>query len=203
MPKSPKKIVSKAVSSMPPADARRPSTQVPPADVRRPPAEIRRPPAPVQPASRTAPPAVVERKPMRESAKKAMVAIADANKAYNSETDDDDSVWSVTEEGVDDELCEKLYSFFQHQYQVDNVNKPIYKYLMRVMDDKEDFDEDHPCIKQLGTLLPTLNSKFSVFNREEYDDGTNHVFDMRQLLRHVEAGMGDDYEEDGWLVNDL
>ena len=197
--KSPKKIAKATTSSSrPPASdgsAPRPALAPKPA-----PTQPRT--APTQP--RTVPPPVVEsRRPMRESAKKAMETIRIANQKAESETDDDDSVWSVTEEGVDDEVCEKLYTFFEKQKKDDKVNASVYSYLIKVMDDKEDFNEDHPCIKRLKDMLPDFNRKFGVFNREEYDDGTNNVFEMKELLRYIEAGMDDDYEDDGWLVNDI
>lgn len=192
MPKSPKKVVKATSSSMPPPPARRP------------PAPVVSAPRPAPTQAKTVPPPVMEsRRPMRESAKKAMETIRIANQKAESETDDDDSVWSVTEEGVDDEVCEKLYTFFKQQKKSDKVNASVYSYLIKVMDDKEEFDEDHPYIKRLETLLPDLNSKFRVFNREEYEDGSDNVFNMKELLKYIEAGMDDDYEDDGWLVNDL
>lgn len=193
MPKSPKKVVKATSSSMPPPPARRPPAPVVSAPK----------PAPIQAKTVPPAPAMESRRPMRESAKKAMETIRIANQKAESETDDDDSVWSVTEEGVDDEVCEKLYTFFKQQKKSDKVNASVYSYLIKVMDDKEEFDEDHPYIKRLETLLPDLNSKFRVFNREEYEDGSDNVFNMKELLKYIEAGMDDDYEDDGWLVNDL
>ena len=194
MPKSPKKVV-KTTLSAPDASAPRPAPAPKPAPASR--------PAPTQPRTVPPAPAVESRRPMRESARRAMETIRIANQKAESETDDDDSVWSVTEEGVDDEVCEKLYTFFKQQKKADKVNASVYSYLIKVMDDKEEFDEDHPYIKRLETLLPDLNSKFRVFNREEYEDGNDTVFNMKELLKYIEAGMDDDYEDDGWLVNDL
>ena len=142
-------------------------------------------------------------RPVRQSAVKALEIIKQRNKA-DSETEGDDSDWSVNEDGVDDDLAECLYEFFKKEKKSDKINSDVYSYILDVMEDKEEYDPDNSKIVKLKGLLPSINNKFQIYYREvEEDGGKAPELTMKLLEKYMEAGLDDDYEDDGWIVNDI
>ena len=142
-------------------------------------------------------------RPVRQSAVKALEIIKQRNKA-DSETEGDDSDWSVNEDGVDDDLAECLYEFFKKEKKSDKINSDVYSYILDVMEDKEEYDPDNSKIVKLKGLLPSINNKFQIYYKEvEEDGGKAPELTMKLLEKYMEAGLDDNYEDDGWIVNDI
>lgn len=139
-------------------------------------------------------------RPVRASASAAMRYIQAESKKFDSDTEGEDSDWNIDDE-VNEEDTEKLCDFFKHMKKKDKVNAPVYGYCIKVMEDEEDFDGRHPHIRKVETMLPVLNNEFRQFSREAYEED-GKAFTMTEILKHLEAGIDDDYEDDGWLVKD-
>ena len=140
-------------------------------------------------------------RPVRQSALKALEIIR--QKKADSETDGEDSDWSVNEDGIDDDLAESLYDFFKDEKKSDKVNSDVYSYILNVMEDKEEYDPDNSKIVKLKALLPVINTKFKNYYREIEDNAKAPELTMKLLEKYMEAGLDDDYEDDGWIVNDI
>ena len=124
-------------------------------------------------------------------------------KKSDSETEGDDSDWSYEKDGVDDDVSEKLHAFIQAQKSNDKPNSAMYTYMKNVMDDEDEYDGNHPHIRKLTEMLPTFNSNFQRFSREEYEEDAK-AFSMKDIQKYLEAGIDDDdYEDDGWIVKDI
>jgi hypothetical protein len=140
-------------------------------------------------------------RPVRASAVAAMRYIQTESKKFDSDTEGEDSDWNIDEDGVNEEDTEKLHDFFKHMKKKDKGNAPIYNYCIKVMEDEEEFDARHPHIRTLESMLPVFNNEFRQFSRVTYDE-EGKPFTMSEILKHLEAGIDDDYEDDGWLVKD-
>jgi hypothetical protein len=191
MPRSPK-IIKKSTSVTS-------STVTPPPSVTRP--SVVQPPQPIRLTSSTTPPSSSSR-PIRQAAIKALEIMKERNKA-DSETEGDDSDWSVNEDGVDDDLAECLYDFFKDEKKSDKVNSDVYSYILNVMEDRDEYDPDSSKIVKLKALLPAINVKFRNYYREVEEGGKAPELTMKLLEKYMEAGLDDDYEDDGWIVNDI
>ena len=140
-------------------------------------------------------------RPVRQSAVKALEIIR--QKKADSETEGEDSDWSVNEDGIDDDLAECLYDFFKDEKKSDKINSDVYSYILNVMEDKEEYDPDNSKIVKLKALLPAINIKFKNYYREIEDGAKAPELTMKLLEKYMDAGLDDDYEDDGWIVNDI
>lgn len=203
MPRSPKNI--KKPTTVAPTTAPTPRLLPP-----QPPRPLPEPPRPTPPAltasritsSTISSVTATSSRPVRQSALRALEIIKQKNKT-DSGTDGEDSDWSVNEDGVDDDLTECLYDFFKDEKKSDKVNADVYTYIMNVMDDKEEYDPDNSKMIKLKALIPAINIKFKNYYKEIEEGGKAPEITMKLLEKHIEAGLDDDYEDDGWIVNDI
>ena len=193
MPRSPK-IIKKPTTVTPTMAP--PSRLLPP----EPPRPLPTPPRVTQPALTTS--TSTSSRPVRQAAIKALEIMKQRNKA-DSDTEGDDSDWSVNEDGVDDDLAECLYDFFRDEKKSDKANSDVYSYILNVMEDREEYDPDSSKMVKLKALLPAINVKFRNYYREVEEDGNAPELTMKLLEKYIQAGLDDDYEEDGWIVNDI
>lgn len=143
-------------------------------------------------------------RPVRESAVRALEQIKQHAKT-DSETEGEESDWSINEDGVDDDLADALYDFFKNEKRSDKLNSDVYSYILNVMEDKEDYDSDNSKMVKLKALLPMINTKFKNYYREIEEDsnGKPPELTIDVLEKYMIAGLDDEYEDDGWIVNDI
>jgi hypothetical protein len=141
-------------------------------------------------------------RPTRQSAITARENIKIALAKADSETEEEDSDWDVNEDGIDDDLAECLFDFFKDLKKADKANSDVYTYILNVMEDREEYDPDNSKIVKLKGLLPAINLRFKNYYKEVEDEGIAPELTMKLLEKYMDAGLDDDYEDDGWIVND-
>ena len=115
----------------------------------------------------------------------------------------DDSDWDLDSDGIDDAYAEHLYDFFKEQKKSDPSNKALYIYIVKVLDDKEDFDETKLDVLGIDRVIDTLSTKFAQYMKEEDDGGeSSKPLTKDVLITYLDAGLDDNFEDDGWIVKD-
>lgn len=153
-------------------------------------------PTPRQPAvltTRPAPP--VKREPQRITTR--------PSESDDEEDESDDSDWDLDEDGIDDTYAEHVFDFIKQQRKSDPSNKALYNYIVKVFDDKEDFDEKKLDALGIDRVMDTLSTRFAQYMKEE--DGGGESFKPLTkdvLVTYLDAGLDDNFEEDGWIVKD-
>lgn len=116
--------------------------------------------------------------------------------------DDSDSDWNLEDDGIDDAYAEHLYDFFKEQKKIDTGNKALYTYIIKVFDDKEDFDEHKLDGLGIDRVIDTLSTKFTQYMKEDGGEESFKPLTKDILIDYLEAGLDDNFEDDGWIVKD-
>ena len=110
---------------------------------------------------------------------------------------------SNSENDFDEELAFSIYDFikYKRRHTKDNT-KLLYKYIIKVFDDEKEYSKEK--LERLGIdkVMNILTFEFDGwFKTEEYECQYKPLR-KELLIKYLECGISDDYEEDGWLVND-
>ena len=152
-------------------------------------------PAPVLTTRPTPPVKISSREPQRITTR--------PSESDDEEDESDDSDWDLDEDGIDDAYAEHLYDFFRQQKKSDSSNKALYNYIVKVFDDKEDFDEKKLDALGIDRVIDTLSTRFAQYMKEE-DVGGKSFKPLTKdvLVTYLDAGLDDNFEDDGWIVKD-
>jgi hypothetical protein len=120
----------------------------------------------------------------------------------DDDSDSDDSDWDLSEDGIDDEFAEHIYDFIKEQKKTDPSNKPLYNYMTRVFDDKEEFDEKKLDSLGIDRVMDTLSAKFTQYMINDGGESSPKLLTKDVLITYLDAGLDDNFEDDGWIVKD-
>ena len=124
---------------------------------------------------------------------------------YDDE-DSDDSMWDE-DDGIDDEYAENLYDFMKHLKKTETGPlKALYSYIVKVFEDKEVLDEKKLDRLGIDDAIGTLKTKFNAWlDKLATEDGSSKStkqLTKELLVEYMEAGLNDNFEDDGWILKD-
>ena len=154
-------------------------------------------PTPVLTSRPTPPVKISSREPQR-------IATRPSESDDEEDESSDDSDWDLDEDGIDDAYAEHLYDFVKEQKKSDPSNKALYIYIVKVLDDKEEFDENKLDALGIDKVMDTLSTRFAQYMKTEDGGGESSPKPLTKdvLVTYLEAGLDDNFEDDGWIVKD-
>lgn len=158
-------------------------------------------PTRTQPTSSVKPTSVLTTRPTPP------VKISSQPRKIDDEDDDDsdesdDSDWDLSEDGIDDEYAEHIYDFIKKKQKTDSSNKPLYTYMKKVFDDKEEFDEKKLDALGIDKVMDELSVTFAQYMKDDGGEGSPKPLTKDTLVAYLDAGLDDGFEDDGWIVKD-
>ena len=111
---------------------------------------------------------------------------------------------SDSENDFDAELAFSIYDFikYKRRHTKDTTTKLIYKYIIQVFDDEKEYNKEK--LERLGIdkVMHTLTLEFDGWFKTEEYTCEYQPLKKELLLTYLDCGICDEYEDDGWLVND-
>ena len=155
-------------------------------------------PTPVVTTRTTLPVKISAREPERMTTQSARPRKIDDE----DDDDSDDSDWNLSDDGIDDEFAENIYDFIKRKQKSDVSNKPLYNYMKKVFDDKEEFDEKKLDALGIDRVMDELSESFAQYMKEEGGESSPKRLTKDVLIAYLDAGLDDGFEDDGWIVKD-
>ena len=110
---------------------------------------------------------------------------------------------SDSENDFDEELAFSIYDFIKYKRRhTKDTTKLLYRYIIQVFDDEKEYSKEKLERLGLDKVMNTITFEFeSWFKTEEY---ACQYQPLRKelLIKYLECGICDEYEDDGWLVKD-
>ena len=111
---------------------------------------------------------------------------------------------SDSENDFDAELAFSIYDFikYKRRHTKDTTTKLIYKYIIQVFDDEKEYSKEK--LERLGIdkVMNILTFEFDGWFKTEEYACEYQPLKKELLLKYLDCGICDEYEDDGWLVKD-
>lgn len=110
---------------------------------------------------------------------------------------------SDSENDFDAELAFSIYDFIKYKRRhTKDTTKLIYKYIIQVFDDEKEYSKEK--LERLGIdkVMNTLTFEFDGWFKTEEYACEYQPLKKELLLKYLDCGICDEYEDDGWLVKD-